>query len=292
MKTKYKIILVFFSLLLLVHFPLLYGLNKNSEELQESTHIRFVYEATQLATRENQPFLVVDTMALDVEGEGSVFYDMSRSKRDSLETVNIKKTKKWNFTSDKEELEKRLEAVGAAAMTTRDREGETARWFKNRLKQEVITLDRDDDLLYKFQVTEVLSFDWEITSDTTTILGYSCQKATTHFRGRDYIAWFALDLPIDDGPWKFHGLPGMILRVEDSESIFQFKVIGFEKITSAPISYASSVFKAKEMNYKQLNTLRQNNWKTISYGFWDDSSTVTFYSGMKNPITYPDLEIE
>lgn len=34
--------------------------------------------------------------------------------------------------------------------------------------------------------------------------------ATTQFRGLTYTAWFALDIPINEGPWKFHGLPGLI----------------------------------------------------------------------------------
>ena len=29
----------------------------------------------------------------------------------------------------------------------------------------------------------------------STILGYPCHKATTHFRGRDYIAWYTEEIP-------------------------------------------------------------------------------------------------
>ena len=45
---------------------------------------------------------------------------------------------------------------------------------------------------------------------------YTCKKATTHFRGRDYIAWFTTDIPIVAGPWKFNGLPGLVIDIEDT----------------------------------------------------------------------------
>src|SRR5690606_16702625 len=55
-------------------------------------------------------------------------------------------------------------------------------------------------------------FDWEVKEETKEILGFLCQLATGHFRGRDYEAWFALELP-QGGPWKYDGLPGLILEI-------------------------------------------------------------------------------
>lgn len=59
-------------------------------------------------------------------------------------------------------------------------------------------------------------FEWKIQKDIRkTIIGYECIQATTHFRGRDYIAFFTPDINISDGPWKFNGLPGLILEVKE-----------------------------------------------------------------------------
>lgn len=58
------------------------------------------------------------------------------------------------------------------------------------------------------------SFQWEFTQDTDTILNYICRKATSEFRGRKYEAWFTTELPFRAAPWKVHGLPGVVLKLQ------------------------------------------------------------------------------
>jgi GLPGLI family protein len=67
--------------------------------------------------------------------------------------------------------------------------------------------------------------NWELLEDTLTVAGYLCQKAQCRFRGRNYTAWFALDIPVNNGPWKFGGLPGLILKVSDDEKKFVFECV-------------------------------------------------------------------
>lgn len=64
--------------------------------------------------------------------------------------------------------------------------------------------------------------NWKITSEAKKIGTFSCLKATTLFRGRNYEAWFTLDIPIPSGPWKLHGLPGLILEAKDLETQFKY----------------------------------------------------------------------
>lgn len=70
--------------------------------------------------------------------------------------------------------------------------------------------------------------NWKIQNETLTMLNYSCQKATCEFRGRKYTAWFTPDIPINNGPWKFGGLPGLIMKVYDSDNLFVYECIGIE----------------------------------------------------------------
>ena len=70
---------------------------------------------------------------------------------------------------------------------------------------------------------------WTLANDSQTILGHRCQKATCHFRGRDFVAWFATDVPIKGGPWKFGGLPGCILKVYDVQKIYVWEAVAIER---------------------------------------------------------------
>ena len=71
-------------------------------------------------------------------------------------------------------------------------------------------------------------FDWEIDADTLTVMNYLCQKATCHFRGRDFTAWFTVDIPVNNGPWKFSGLPGLILKIYDNDNLYIFECVKTE----------------------------------------------------------------
>jgi len=90
---------------------------------------------------------------------------------------------------------------------------------------------RDNISIHDFLYTDELKpQDWEILSDTATVLGYHCQKAQCQWRGRDYEAWFTSEIPINEGPWKFYGLPGLITKLYDTKKHYSFELIGFQEI--------------------------------------------------------------
>jgi GLPGLI family protein len=76
--------------------------------------------------------------------------------------------------------------------------------------------------------------DWKISGDTATFGGLHCQRATGHFGGRDYIAWFCPDLPVHCGPWKLNGLPGVIVDARDTKNEVVFSFDGVEKASPSP----------------------------------------------------------
>jgi GLPGLI family protein len=78
------------------------------------------------------------------------------------------------------------------------------------------------------------AIDWKTSGDTATFGGLHCQKATCHFKGRDYIAWFCPDLPVQIGPWKLNGLPGVIVDARDTKNEVVFKFDGVEKAIPTP----------------------------------------------------------
>ncbi len=67
-------------------------------------------------------------------------------------------------------------------------------------------------------------FFWVLKQDTKLIDTFLCYKAEANFRGRHYIAWYSPSIPISDGPWKFNGLPGLIMEVQDLEDVVHWKI--------------------------------------------------------------------
>ena len=105
--------------------------------------------------------------------------------------------------------------------------------------------------------------NWKVTKESQKILGYSCYKATTKFRGREYIAWFTPDIPYNFGPWKLGGLPGLILKVENDYFDYEAKrvVLNSDKITPI-ISLRNEEFAKSKFNLKKSIEF-ENNW--LSY---------------------------
>lgn len=60
---------------------------------------------------------------------------------------------------------------------------------------------------------ELMAFNWKITPETQTIAQHKCRKATDTFNGTLITAWYATDIAVKDGPSRFRGLPGLILKV-------------------------------------------------------------------------------
>lgn len=72
--------------------------------------------------------------------------------------------------------------------------------------------------------------EWTQLPGDTTIIGYTCHKASMRFRGRDYIAWYSEEIPMPYGPYKFGGLPGLILSLYDTDNDHHYTCIGIEHV--------------------------------------------------------------
>lgn len=75
---------------------------------------------------------------------------------------------------------------------------------------------------------------WTIHPDQKTFGSYACTKATGHFRGRDYEAWFSPDVPIPSGPFKFGNLPGLILEMHSLDGLVHFYFKSLEMDNNIP----------------------------------------------------------
>ena len=119
---------------------------------------------------------------------------------------------------------------------------------------------------YDSQFTEACPpQEWTLYQETKTIWGYKCQKATCHWRGRDFVAWFAPDIHVKRGPWRFNGLPGLILKVYDTKRLYTFEVVSIKK-TEEPIMLYNFGYKtsARKKVRELERAIQENYWKAAT----------------------------
>jgi len=104
------------------------------------------------------------------------------------------------------------------------------RIYKNFPGKGLMTFNAFDDKYYK--VEQPMKMKWTlVTQKDTVIFGYSCQMARISYAGRDWVAWYSLQIPLADGPYKFNGLPGLILKISDTKNLHCFTLHAINKVT-------------------------------------------------------------
>ena len=175
---------------------------------------RFVYQVTMKSDSTDKANATIETARLDISPEKSLFYGEGRIKRDSVmqrmrETRNFDRNAMQNLRSSIDYI---VEKDLIKNIT----------YFKTRLGRDQYTYEEDRKM------------DWKILPETVKIGEYEAQKAETTFAGRKWYAWFTQDIPFQDGPYKFKGLPGLIVKLEDSNGDYSFDLQQSKKISEFP----------------------------------------------------------
>jgi len=108
---------------------------------------------------------------------------------------------------------------------------------------------------------------WKIMDDSTkNVLGYECIMATAKYHGRHWTAWFTPEIPVDAGPWKLLGLPGLILEASDSTGQHNFTVNGIQSINMniPPVYEPYSYEKTTRKKFLELCRFRYDNIQGMS----------------------------
>lgn len=113
--------------------------------------------------------------------------------------------------------------------------------FRGRINDELLHYydTTHHDLISKLLISKVYYewklpiFDWKITNDTASILGYQCKRATAFSsqHKKQFSAWFTADLPFSAGPNSFYGLPGLILKIESEDKLYSCIAYAISKPT-------------------------------------------------------------
>ena len=188
-------------------------IGKNAVSTLDSAHICISYSLIYVPDSANLQNVTKDRKVLLIGNEWTHFYSYYVRQSDLALTADFDKGK--NSASLKKPLDVREEGYEIFNHVP----------TQNRTVLEPIT----DLALYTYK-EPIETQQWIISDDTCTVLSYTCQKATTRFRGRDWIVWFSTEVPLSAGPWKLGGLPGLIMKASDSKNHYVFECIGIEQL--------------------------------------------------------------
>lgn len=205
--------------------------------LANAQNKRFTYEYKFIPDSTNAAEVKTEMMNLDTSPSGSKFYSYTVYHADSISRID---------------LEKQLAATGMINIKADSRKG-FVRYSVSKKYPKYETSLHNRLLMDKYRVADERPINWKISSEKQKIGEFNTQKAETDLAGRHWIAWFTTEIPIQDGPYKFRGLPGLIVKLEDKTKSHVFNLQGIKSIDSIPVD----IFDSKEIavNLKQYDKL-------------------------------------
>jgi len=262
----------------------------NKENLDNAV-IRCLYERKQLFINSGNREYAIDTLTLKLGKRYSLFYDENKIYRDSLFTAfgrSFMPELKVINANTKADIFQDLRAQGGRYIE-KNAAGESVRLYKDRKNKTIISIDYEG-VLYAFKLTENLPpQQWKIANDTLTVMGYLCQKAVSTFRGRNYIAWFTSEIPVNDGPWKLYGLPGLILKAYTEDEIFMFEAIGIEKLIN-PVKITMDKDEYIRCNRKEMEKVHLKNKTSSRLSYFKDG--IAYVGSRIEPWVFEPMELE
>ena len=157
--------------------------------------------------------------------------------------------------------------------------------FKNKIKRKIGSdIYQNFEMIYDnyYSIETADKMTWKISPEKMVIGEFNTQKAETDFGGRHWIAWFSTALPFPYGPYKFSGLPGLILKISDTENKYDFNFIknrNFQDTqdTSMFLETSFGQFKPISVTPKQFKTLKINYYQNPMSAVKARGDEVTYY---------------
>ena len=286
----------FFAFILLASFL--------SINAQQSAN-RFFYELTFKPKKDSARVDKVMSV-LDITKDKSLFRDYTAIAQDSLLKAKVEEMQRTKVFQD---LSKEVKMPKFS--------------FKVTKKYPEMQIEYSEGILngmtpVQLSYKETPKFDWKMLPGKEKIGEYQTQKATTEFGGRKWTAWFSTDIPLQDGPYKFYGLPGLIVKVEDADKNYSWELKGNKKIENfdeltymekmRPGGAGSVVEVSREKFEKTFNDYKQDPFSSIKTQMTPEmmSQTIpgagktigemvkeqekmlkTFYGSNDNPVELP-----
>lgn len=201
--------------------------NANAQTHRYFYELKFKQDSTQAEPLKSY-------MVLDINPENTKYYDYVFLEKDSINKATNNQNANWT---------KHIPVT------------------RKKNSNENINFRMIDFQLYSYPTEDIIN--WSLTKETKQQAGYKVQKATTNFGGRKWTAWFTKEIPFSEGPYKFTGLPGLIVSIEDSQQQYVFNLLKSKKLAqtydtsnmlevrygNGPLLVAEKVYLKKAMEY-------------------------------------------
>lgn len=242
----------------------------------DTTTVRVWYALNALDIKDENTY--IDWQILEVGRHCNKYYSYFVWESDSLRTADYKTNRSGNFSKK---------------LLPRGRNGYGS-W--NELQYHVLiaengvirTYNRERLPEYEGYYDEPYpEMVWTLTQETATVGGFHCQKATCQYHGRDFEAWFTPEVPMKFGPWKFGGLPGLIVKVYDTDHYYTFECTNVERVNRPIVrsKYSSRWPIKREKVLKFERKINECPGKTLGWKDMDGNIIMKTYP-------YEPLELE
>lgn len=180
-----------------------------------SAQNRFFYEYKFISDSTDKTDVKKEIMLLDIDKSGSKYYSQDKFIADSISKADLEKQLKQSPNNINIS---RREKLGQVSYKVTKQYPEFKTYLFTGISSDSYKIEEDQKP------------EWKILPDKQKIGEYNAQKAITNFGGREWTAWFSTDLPFQDGPYKFYGLPGLIVKIEDKTGSHSMTLVGNKTI--------------------------------------------------------------
>ncbi len=195
---------------------------------------RFIYEYKFIPQKEKKDSLIIEYMNLDTDGKRSLFFNDSKYKMDSAYSSSKNINQLIQYKNYNQNLSYKI---------FKDYKIPKINFYSKKFNIDILVEEKELP-------------NWTLVDEFSVINTYNCQKAYTEYKGRIWYAWFTKDIPISDGPYKFTGLPGLIIRIHDKELNHRFDLV---QVINIKVPFIEIPKKVKIMTQSQYNELEKRN---------------------------------
>ena len=174
-----------------------------------------------------------EIMALTIKGKESVYKSYNRIKRDSIVENDLKK---GNYVVDFTKLPK----VNIFHQVYYNQDKDSLKIFDKIVSKE-------------FSYSPTSKIEWKLGSEKKRIGEFECQNAFCIVGKRKFEAWFTSSIHLNEGPYRFKGLPGLIIEISDDKKYFQFSLIGIKNF-EIPVNFNIKAIETTEEKFLKIRT--------------------------------------